>query len=431
MVDRHRAAALRRGSKAAALGAPAAAGETAGSVSAGRSTVILLFGLVANLIPLLTFATTLPQISADWGLSAGQAGWIGGIYFAGYAIAVPILGSASDRASGRRLYVASSLLAAVASFAFAIWAHGFATALALRFVGGIAFAGVHMPGLKLLVDRVRPGRQARAAALYTSSYAVGSAGSLLIAGLVEAALGWRAAFVAAGIGPLLAIAALTLLPAAPARPELRTLSRSRLLDFRPVLRNRALLAYVAGFAGNTWEVFAVRVWFVAYLAWAVSLPGNRLSLPPLGVIAGLASLAGLPVSIVMAEIADRHGRERVIIAACLVSVVVCLALAATAGGPIGIVMTLLILVQVTSFADVGALAGGAVAAADPARRGTALALYALAGYATGFLGPVAVGIVLDWFGGAASPRGWSAAFVTIALGSAVAAFAVRRAPAPS
>jgi hypothetical protein len=67
----------------------------------------------------------------------------------------------------------------------------------------------------------------------------------------------------------------------------------------------------------------------------------------------------------------------------------------------GIVLPLLILVQITSFADVGALAGGAVAAADPAQRGAALALYALAGFTTGFLGPIAVGTALDWFGGPA------------------------------
>ncbi len=180
---------------------------------------------------------------------------------------------------------------------------------------------------------------------------------------------------------------------------------------------------------NTWEVFAVRVWFVAYLGWTLSLPGNAIRLPPLGVVAGLASLAGLPVSIVVAEFAVRHGRERTIVATCVFSVVVCLALAATAGGPGGVVAALLILVQITSFADVGALAGGAVSAADPARRGAALAVYALAGYTTGFLGPVAVGVALDWFGGAASVAGWRAAFVTIALGSAVAACAVRRASA--
>jgi len=136
----------------------------------------------------------------------------------------------------------------------------------------------------------------------------------------------------------------------------------------------------------------------------------------------------VPVSMVMAEVAVRRGRRPVIIGICLVSVAICLTLAATAGGPIGVVLPLLVLVQITSFADVGALAGGAVAAADPAQRGAALALYALAGYTTGFLSPVAVGNALDWFGGPATALGWTAGFALIAIGSAVAAFAVWRAP---
>jgi len=47
---------------------------------------------------------------------------------------------------------------------------------------------------------------------------------------------------------------------------------------------------------------------------------------------------------------------------------------------------------------------------------------------TGFLGPVAVGNALDWFGGAASVYGWRAGYLVIAIGSAVAAWAVWRAP---
>jgi MFS family permease len=105
-----------------------------------------------------------------------------------------------------------------------------------------------------------------------------------------------------------------------------------------------------------------------------------------------------------------------------------LALAATAGGPIVVVLSLLVLVQITSFADVGALGGGAIAAADPERRGAALALYALTGFASGFAGPVVVGGVLDWFGGSRSVAGWEAAFGVMAAGSAAAAFALRHAP---
>ena len=63
------------------------------------------------------------------------------------------------------------------------------------------------------------------------------------------------------------------------------------------------IAYVAAFAGNTWEVFAVRVWFVAYLAWLLRLPGNHIALPALGLVSGAASMAGVPVSMIMAVLA--------------------------------------------------------------------------------------------------------------------------------
>src|SRR5215467_7571257 len=333
-----------------------------------RATALLSFGLLANLAAQMTFAETLPEIAADWALDASQSGWVGGIYFAGYAMAVPFLASATDRTDGRWLYVCSALLGATASFAFASFAHGFVVALVLRFLGGIGLAGVHMPGLNLLMDRIDRSYQGRAAGIYTSSYAAGNAGSFLIAGLVDAAFGWRATFIVAGIGPLLSICALGVLPA----PRTRRTFAERPPPFRALLRNRALIGYVAAFAGNTWEVFAVRVWFVAYLAWLLRLPGNHIPLPPLGLVCGLASLAGVPVSMVMAEIAVRRGRRPVVIGICLVSVATCLALAATAGGSIWIVLPLLVLVQITSFADVGALAGGAVAAADPAHAGPRL-----------------------------------------------------------
>lgn len=388
--------------------------------SAAGTTAALSFCLVANLVALMTFPAVLPEVSADWQLSASEAGWIGGIYFAGYAAAVPLLVGATDRFDGRWIVVGSSLLGAGASFAFAGLADGFWPALAIRFLGGIALAGVHMPGLVLLTERIRGLKQARSVSIYTSSYAFGSAGSFLIAGIVDVVFGWRATFLAAGIGPLLAIAAVACLPSAPARHT----PAGPILEFGSALRNRAFMAYVLGFAGNTWEVFGIRVWFVAYLSWTLYLPSNELDLPNLAVVSGLASLAGVPASIAVAELATKWNRSRVIVATCVVSVAVCFALAATAGGPIAIVLALLILLQITSFADVSALGVGAVLLSDPARRGGALAIYALAGFTTGFLGPVVVGLSLDWFGGTDTRLGWTAAFLTMSIGSAVAGLAV-------
>src|SRR4051812_45108758 len=48
---------------------------------------------------------------------------------------------------------------------------------------------------------------------YTASYALGAAGSFLLAGIVEGISGWRLTFVVSAIGPLLGVAAIPLLPA--------------------------------------------------------------------------------------------------------------------------------------------------------------------------------------------------------------------------
>ena len=126
-----------------------------------RLTALMALGLMANLAPIATFAAVMPEITAAWGLRASEAGWISGIYFAGYAAAVPILASLTDRIDGRWVFAGSSLVGAAASLAFAGYADGFWIALVLRFLGGIALAGVHMPGLKLLAERTAGRARAR------------------------------------------------------------------------------------------------------------------------------------------------------------------------------------------------------------------------------------------------------------------------------
>ena len=388
--------------------------------TAARVTAALTLCLVTSLAPLMSFPAVLPQVSSAWQLSASEAGWIGGIYFAGYALAVPFLSGWTDRVDGRWVLAGSSLLGAAAGFAFAEWANGFWMALALRFIGGIAFAGVHMPALTLLTRYVDGPGQGRAVSTYTSSYALGSAGSFLLAGAADVMFGWRAVFTASAIGPLITLAAVACLPPPPPRPH----AAGVMPDFGGVFRDRDFMKYVLAFAGNTWEVFGIRVWFVACLAWTLSLPGNQLDLPNLAVIAGVASLAGLPASVAVAELASRWGRSRVIIATCVVSVGVCIALAATAGGNAAVVLTLLVLLQITSFADVGALGVGAIGSSTESRRGASMAVYALGGFTSGFLAPAVMGLVLDLFGGSGSASGWTAAFLIMAIGSCVTAAAM-------
>ena len=229
-------------------------GPTASRRGSGRATVLLSVCLVLNLATVMTFAATLNEIAVDWSLNAAQSGWIGGIYFAGYAIAVPFSTSATDRMDGRWLYLCSALLGSAASFALAAFGHGFVVAVALRFLGGIGLAGIHMPGLNMLMDRVEHSYQGRAAGIYTSSYAAGSAGSFLIAGVVDQAFGWRATFIIAGIGPLLSISVLSLTAGALSQSQIQPTTAA--LSSAPAQSQLARLCrgvrrkYLGGFRGT-------------------------------------------------------------------------------------------------------------------------------------------------------------------------------------
>ena len=146
-------------------------------------------------------------------------------------LAVVPLVSLTDRRPARQLYLASSVLSALSCFGMAL-CDSLLPALAIRALAGLAIAGMYMPGLRALTHGVEGATRARIAAWYTSSFTIGASLSFLF-GRAGTLLGWRSAFVIAGIlgaaGVLIAWAAL------PRGKSGRAPEPQPLLDFRPVL----------------------------------------------------------------------------------------------------------------------------------------------------------------------------------------------------
>lgn len=360
-------------------------------------------------------------LAEAWSLDAAEMGWLGGAYFAGYAATLPFLTGAANRTDPRRVYAASALLAAAASFAAALFADGFWTAVGLRFLAGGGFAGIHLIGMKLLADRLSGPTQARAAALYTAAFAIGTGLSYLVAGAVQGAFGWRAVFLVAGCGALAAAASLFAvrpLPGAAVAPPSRFFP-----DFVGVFRNVAARRYVFAYAGNLWEVFSIRVWVVPFLVMNGAL-GDPAGWPEPAVLAGLSAILAVPVNLAVAELGVRFNRRAAIAVTSAASVLVCLVLGWQAAGPYALAVALILLHGFTSFGDVGAIAGGLVGATSAAERGAALALAGMIGFAAGFVGPYAVGAALDLAGDRSEPGAWIWAFAVMALGSVASGLAM-------
>jgi MFS family permease len=367
-----------------------------------------------------SFAALLPSFTRDWSLSNTEAGWIGGIYYAGYTAAVPVLVTLTDRIDPRRIYLLSTAIGGLACLAFALLADGFWTALVLRALAGAGLAGTYMPGLKALTDRLAGTAQARAVAYYTSSFGIGASTSYVFTGQLDLLLGWRGAFGAAALGPAVAyaIAAAMLGKTPPAVGH----AMPHLLDFRPVLRNRAVIACVIAYAAHNFELFGFRSWIVAFLAFSASLTAHGgFSLDPTLIAAGVTILS-LPGSIIGNEIALKLGRRGTIIATMSLSALAACLIGFAAPLPMAVLVPLTLLYAGLVSADSSALTSSVVASADPRHRGMTMALYSSVGFVGAFLGPLAFGIALDLVGsemGGTGVFGWGAAFAVLGAGVAV------------
>lgn len=362
-----------------------------------------------------TFPALVPLFFDVWGLSNTEAGWISGIYYGGYAVAVPILAGLTDRMDARRVYMASAALGAIALAAFALLANGFWSALVLRTLAGVALAGTYMPGLKMLTDRVEAKVQSRMVAFYTASFGLGSSLSIWMAGAVADFAPWRWAFVAAALGSMVAFA-IVAFTFAPHTPAPRAASAGRFLDFRPVFRNRAAMAYVLAYGAHCWELLGFRAWFVAFLTFSAALQAPGATIWSATATAAVINLLGVPASILGNELAVRFGRRRTASVVMLMSTAVSLFIGFTAFLPYVLVVALLMVYGILVTGDSATVTAGAVAAAPPENRGAVMAVHSAVGFATSFFGPLFFGIVLDVAGGNESLLAWGLGFAAMGLG---------------
>jgi MFS family permease len=391
----------------------------------GRRLLFVMCGAhVLSLAGIGTFPSLLPTFFDVWRISNTEAGWISGIYYGGYAAAVPILASLTDRMDSRRVYLWSAALCGVSTAAFAVLADGFWTALIFRALAGIGVAGTYMPGLKMLTDRVSGGNQSRMVAFYTASFGIGSSVSIWMAGAVEEWAGWRWACALAALGSLGAIA----IVAALVRPipAVNRESQSRLLDFRPVFRNRAAMAYVLAYGAHCWELLGFRSWMVAFLAFSATLQPPGAWIWSATIVAGFVNFLGVPASILGNEAAMRFGRRRAATMVMLGATVLACVIGFTAPLPYALVVLLFAVYGIFVTADSGTITAGTVIFARPEHKGATMAVHSFLGFLTSFLGPLAFGVVLDAAGGNASTLAWGLAFAAMGAGVALGPLALAR-----
>jgi predicted MFS family arabinose efflux permease len=270
-----------------------------------------------------------------------------------------------------------------------------------------------MPGLRALTRGVEGTIRARIAAWYTSSFTIGAALSFLF-GRVGTLLGWRSAFVVAGLlgaaGVLIAWAAL------PRADSANEANPRPLLDLGPVFANRDALVLIVGYAAAIWGCVGLRQWIIVFLTFRA---GDQAALPAQAwiilVVGALISFLGVPAGLIGNELSIRYGLRNI---ATLVFV-----LSAIAGGLCGftamlpyiVVLGLSVVVGFIVQGNFSNLTSGVLGVATSPYRGATIGLYSCIGFGAGFLGTLLFGVTLDQFGGTSHLTAWILSFGTCGL----------------
>jgi MFS family permease len=385
-----------------------------------RTPQLLLICAVEVLAMGLWFSASavVPQLSDDWHLSDAGATWLTTSVQLGFvagALSSAIL-NLPDRMSPVRLVGLAALAGAAANEAVALLAHGLALAIPLRFLTGVALAGVYPPGIKLMATWFRAGRGFAVGAL-VGALALGSGTPHLVNALP--ALDWQAVLSVASalavVGAGVAIVAVREGPyaaaAAPFYPGY----------VRRLFGDRAQRLVCFGYFGHMWELYAMWTWVPAYAAASFAASGDRDPSRTAVELAAFAAVgvAGLAGCVLGGVAADARGRAAVTIASMGVSGACCVAAAAVYGVAPAIVVVLMLVWGMAVIADSAQFSTALTEVADPGYVGTAVTAQTAIGFAITVVSIRLLPTVRD-------AVGWRYAFLFLAVGPALGIVAMAR-----
>ena len=115
-----------------------------------------------------TYPALLPSLIPIWQLTNTQAGWISGIFFAGYVASVPVLVTLTDRFDSRLIYISGLVISTIGLLGFGFFANDFWSAMVWQAIQGAGIGGTYMTGLRVMTDREVGSTPSRAIAFYLS-----------------------------------------------------------------------------------------------------------------------------------------------------------------------------------------------------------------------------------------------------------------------
>ncbi len=361
--------------------------------------------------PLITSALSLHGLDLPLLTIAVQLGFVVG------ALALAVTG-APDVLPARWLFLAGALAAAAANLGFAYASADLGTALAFRFVTGLAMAGVYPVGMKIVAGWFRRER-GLAIGVLVGALTVGSSLPYLFRAIgALSGLDWRAivasASVAGVVGGVLVGRSVERGPFDVPAPRF-SIEVARRAFAEPSVRLANL-----GYLGHMWELYAMWTWIPLFFAASFTAAG--LTNPTASSLAAFVVVAAGGIGCAAAGLAaDRVGRTTLTIAAMAISGSCSVAIGLLFGAAPWLTLIVGLVWGVSVVADSAQFSAAVTELGPPGTAGSALALQTAAGFLLTGITILLVGLLSE-----ADALGWRLAFALLAVGPVVGIIAMWR-----
>ncbi|MEK7219651.1 MAG: MFS transporter, partial [candidate division NC10 bacterium] len=333
-------------------------------------------------------------VSAEWQLSASQAGLILGAFQLGNLIAYVAVGFLLDRMRSKPIMAWAAVLVGLGDLLFALGARDFWSGIGLRLLVGVCLGGLYLPALKHIAETIPTARRGTATGMFIGVLVAGYAGSLFYVGALATRIGWRLAM--AGVGAAELLGALVLAFGVSASPVAGGVGgRTRYLA--DVFTNRQALRVIGAYTAHNWELFGMWGWtspfMVALLQARGAGPAAALTWGGM-LAAGIIGVGGLG-GVLGGRLADRLGRARAARALLGMSFLCSAIFGWLFHAPLALILAVSLIYGIVVVADSPAYSASLMELVPPRSLGGAFSLQMLFGWTVTAISPAVFGATLD------------------------------------